>query len=155
MSIGNIQSPDSLFPASGGNTINVSLSNIIQYAGINQSGSLSYTGWTGNYSLYLLTSNPSNSQLKGLVMLLLVINNLTVASTGTGGTGTGPQINFNDSRMYFKTYFVATIPNQGTSSSVALGITPAFTNNVITGIILNSPNAIASSTYESYLLIGV
>jgi len=70
MSIGNIQSPDSLFPASGGNTINVSLSNIIQSSGYTQTGSLNnaYTGWAGNYSLYLLTSNPSNSQLKGLVM---------------------------------------------------------------------------------------
>jgi hypothetical protein len=57
--------------------------------------------------------------------------------------------------MYFKTYFVATAPNQGTSSSVALGITPAFTNNVITGMILNSPNTISTTTYESYLISGV
>jgi len=139
-----------LFPFQG--NINYSFSNPIKMVGFSQSGNFNFTGWTGSYNIYLLISTAGF--FKGPVMLLITMN-VSVASGGTGGFGVGPQINFSDSRMYFDTLFTVLPPDQSLTSSVLLQFTPVFTNNQVTGFIMNSPNAISSSTYESYLLLGI
>jgi len=146
MSIANI------FPAPGNEDFVYSISNPMQMVGYSQSGNFSFTGWSGSYNIYLIMSNAS--PIKSPVMLLITMN-VSVASGGTGGFGVGPQINFNDPRMYFSTLFAVLPPNQTITSSTLLQFSPVFTNGVVTGVIMNSPNVISTQTYESYLLLGM
>jgi len=141
-----------IFPAPGNEDFVYSVSNPLQLVGYSQTGNFSFTGWSGSYTIYLIISN--SSPIKSPVMLLITMN-VSVASVGTGGAGTGPQINFNDPRMYFNTLFTVLPPNQTVTSSTLLQFTPVFTNNQVTGFIINSPNVISTQTYESYLLLGI
>jgi len=146
MSIANI------FPAPGNEDFVYSISNPIQMVGYSQTSDFSFTGWSGSYTIYLILSNAS--PIKSPVMLLITMN-VSVASGGTGGSGVGPQVNFNDPRMYFNTLFTVLPPNQTVTSSTLLQFSPVFTNGVVTGFIINSPNVISTQTYESYLLLGI